>query len=173
MQVFTNLTFDGNCEEAFAVYARVLGGTVTFALRYAIRRWPATCRRRGAARSCTRTLTLPDGGRLFGSDTAPGTYEPATRLLADHQPARRGYRPHRVRRARRRRTRHQPLEATFWAGAFGTLVDRFGVPWAINCEAAADSGPAPADRRHRHASRNSAGVQFRDIVRIDRCRRRR
>jgi PhnB protein len=28
----------------------------------------------------------------------------------------------------------QPLEATFWAAAFGTLVDRFGIPRAINCE---------------------------------------
>ena len=28
------------------------------------------------------------------------------------------------------------LQDTFWAAAFGTLVDRFGVPWAINCEQA-------------------------------------
>lgn len=28
-----------------------------------------------------------------------------------------------------------PLEKTFWAEAFGMLVDRFGTPWMINCEA--------------------------------------
>ena len=27
-----------------------------------------------------------------------------------------------------------PLEKTFWAERFGQLVDRFGVPWLINCE---------------------------------------
>jgi PhnB protein len=27
-----------------------------------------------------------------------------------------------------------PLEQTFWAARFGTLVDRFGIPWLINCE---------------------------------------
>ncbi|PTT91922.1 VOC family protein, partial [Pseudomonas sp. HMWF005] len=27
-----------------------------------------------------------------------------------------------------------PLEATFWAVRFGMLVDRFGVPWMVNCE---------------------------------------
>jgi PhnB protein len=27
-----------------------------------------------------------------------------------------------------------PLEKTFWAERFGTLVDRFGIPWSINCE---------------------------------------
>jgi PhnB protein len=27
-----------------------------------------------------------------------------------------------------------PLEETFWAERFGMVVDRFGVPWLINCE---------------------------------------
>jgi PhnB protein len=27
-----------------------------------------------------------------------------------------------------------PLEKTFWAERFGMLVDRFGIPWLINCE---------------------------------------
>ena len=27
-----------------------------------------------------------------------------------------------------------PLEQTFWAARFGMVVDRFGVPWLINCE---------------------------------------
>jgi len=27
-----------------------------------------------------------------------------------------------------------PLEKTFWATRFGQVVDRFGVPWQINCE---------------------------------------
>jgi len=27
-----------------------------------------------------------------------------------------------------------PLEKTFWAERFGTVVDRFGIPWMINCE---------------------------------------
>ncbi len=27
-----------------------------------------------------------------------------------------------------------PLQQTFWAAKFGMLVDRFGIPWMINCE---------------------------------------
>jgi PhnB protein len=27
-----------------------------------------------------------------------------------------------------------PLQQTFWAAKFGVLVDRFGIPWMINCE---------------------------------------
>lgn len=29
-----------------------------------------------------------------------------------------------------------PLEKTFWAERFGMVVDRFGIPGMINCEAA-------------------------------------
>jgi PhnB protein len=27
-----------------------------------------------------------------------------------------------------------PLEQTFWAVRFGMCVDRFGIPWMVNCE---------------------------------------
>ena len=30
-----------------------------------------------------------------------------------------------------------PFERTFWAERFGMLVDRFSIPWLINCEGAA------------------------------------
>jgi PhnB protein len=29
-----------------------------------------------------------------------------------------------------------PIQETFWARRFGVLVDRFGIPWEINCEPA-------------------------------------
>jgi PhnB protein len=35
-----------------------------------------------------------------------------------------------------------PLEKTFWAARFGMVVDRFGIPWLINCEGS--DQPAPA-----------------------------
>jgi PhnB protein len=34
-------------------------------------------------------------------------------------------------------TVQMPLQETFWAVRFGMLVDRFGIPWMINCEKAA------------------------------------
>jgi PhnB protein len=27
-----------------------------------------------------------------------------------------------------------PIEETFWALRFGKVIDRFGVPWLVNCE---------------------------------------
>jgi PhnB protein len=31
-----------------------------------------------------------------------------------------------------------PLQQTFWAARFGMLVDRFGIPWMVNCEKAVE-----------------------------------
>ena len=33
-----------------------------------------------------------------------------------------------------------PLQPTFWAEAFGMLVDRFGTPWMVNVNAAGQDG---------------------------------
>jgi PhnB protein len=30
-----------------------------------------------------------------------------------------------------------PIAETFWALRFGKVVDRFGIPWLINCEQSA------------------------------------
>jgi PhnB protein len=30
-----------------------------------------------------------------------------------------------------------PLQETFWAAGFGMVVDRFGIPWMVNCGQAA------------------------------------
>jgi PhnB protein len=32
-----------------------------------------------------------------------------------------------------------PIAETFWALRFGKLIDRFGVPWLVNCEKPASS----------------------------------
>jgi len=30
-----------------------------------------------------------------------------------------------------------PIQETFWSPRFGMVVDRFGIPWMVNCEQAA------------------------------------
>jgi PhnB protein len=30
-----------------------------------------------------------------------------------------------------------PIQQTFWSPRFGMLVDKFGIPWMVNCEQAA------------------------------------
>ena len=135
MQISTTLTFDGDCEEAFALYARVLGATLAFAQRYGespmASQVPESWRRKIAH----ATLALPGGGRLHGNDSAPGTFQPSSGFslnvdLSDAAAARAAFdalaEGGQVTMA---------LQETYWAAAFATLVDRFGITWVINCEA--------------------------------------
>jgi PhnB protein len=134
MQISTNLTFDGTCEEAFALYARLLGGTVTFTLRYRDSPMAGEVPDAWAHRVLHTTLMLPGGGRLFGYDAAPGQYEPSRGFsLSTNPPDLETARAVFAGLAEGGSVT-QPLEPTFWALAFGTLVDRYGIPWAVNCE---------------------------------------
>ena len=72
---------------------------------------------------------------LMGSDAPPGHYHEASKGysvsigLADPQEAERIFQA-----LAEGGTVRMPLQTTFWAARFGMLVDRFGIPWMINCE---------------------------------------
>jgi len=78
--------------------------------------------------------TLTVGGTAFsGGDVLPGAYETPQgfQLQLDLDD---------VAAAERIFTRLAdggqitvPLQQTFWAKRFGAVVDRFGIPWGINC----------------------------------------
>jgi PhnB protein len=81
------------------------------------------------------------GGQVFmGGDVAPERYEPPKGFslslhLDDTAEAERIF--------QRLATDGRvvlPLEKTFWAARFGMLIDRFGMPWLVNC-----GGPSDAD----------------------------
>jgi len=127
-----NLSFDGQCEAAFRFYERCFNGKITSMIT-----WGESPMAKGAPLEWSRKIahaTLIVGNtRLQGSDPAPGHYEfpqgfcimlhpsepDAERVFTDL--AKGG-------------TVRMPLQETFWARRFGVLTDRFGVPWAINCE---------------------------------------
>lgn len=142
MKINPYLFFDGQCEAAFTFYAECLGGKLEL-MRYADapESPDSTCAgmelpneyRQRIMHAC---LTLGEQ-RLMASDSppsAPGegikgcsitlnvdSISEAERLfaaLADQGQV------------------QMPLAETFWAVRFGTLLDRFGVSWMVNCEKA-------------------------------------
>jgi PhnB protein len=134
MRASVNLTFDGGCAEAFALYARLLGATITFALRYADSPMAAEVPASWGDKIAHATLTLADGSRIYGSDAAPGRYEAPRGFAMTADPAT-ADEARAVFEALADGGRvDMPIQQTFWAAAFGLLVDRFGIPWAINCE---------------------------------------
>lgn len=87
----------------------------------------------GRTRSCIARLDVGDAV-LMGSDAPSGRYEEPKGFsvsiqLKDPADAERIFRA-----LAEKGTVRMPLEKTFWAQRFGMLVDRFGVPWMVNCE---------------------------------------
>lgn len=125
------LFFDGNCAEAMRFYERALGGTLrlmTHAESPVAEQSPP-----GSEDRIMHARLDLDGGVLMASDSMVG--QPCGAMngvaLALSYPD--------VAEARRTfdlladgGTVTMPLAETFWADAFGMVVDRFGTSWMIN-----------------------------------------
>jgi len=136
MQLNPYLLFNGQCEAAFKFYEQVLGGKIVALIPHA--GTPAEEHVPSEWRNKILHATLMVGDEvLMGSDAPPEHFEkpqgfsvalhvkdPAEAERIFHALAENG-------------TVRMPLAQTFWAVRFGMLIDRFGIPWMINCEQAA------------------------------------
>ncbi|HEY0330637.1 MAG TPA: VOC family protein [Rhodopseudomonas sp.] len=133
MQVNPYLFYDGNCEEAFNYYARVLGGEIEAMLTHegtpAAEQVPADW-----VKKIMHARMSIDGEVLMASDAPPGSSgKPAgfSVSLQVEEPAR----AEQVFAALADGgVIKLPIAQTFWAKRFGMCVDRFGIPWMINCD---------------------------------------
>ncbi|MDB4890770.1 MAG: glyoxalase/bleomycin resistance protein/dioxygenase [Gemmatimonadetes bacterium] len=135
MQMSPYLSFTGQCEEAFTCYERCLDGKLGPLFRYA-----GSPMAEGAPAGWDDKImhgSVTVGGVvLMGADIAPEQYErpqgfslslqinsvaDAERFFAELAEGGKVV---------------MPLEKTFWAARFGMVVDRFGIPWLINCDGA-------------------------------------
>ena len=127
------LSFAGNCREAFELYAQVLGGTIESAFPYVGSPMEKDAPPDWGNKLIHATLRTP-AGVLMGADPPPGRYE-APKGFSIHFVFGDAAEAERVFNALSGgATIHMPLQKTFWSPCFGMLVDRFGIPWMINCE---------------------------------------
>jgi PhnB protein len=137
LQVNAYLSFCGDCEEAFTLYADCLGGTIGTVYRYAGTSLAVQVPADWDQKVMHTTLTI--GDQVFmGGDVAPDRYEkPRGFSLSIHMST--PFEAERVfRTLGESGTIVMPLAETFWAARFGMVVDRFGVPWLINCDTPAE-----------------------------------
>jgi len=136
MQLNPYLFFSGRCEEAFKFYAQCLGGKIEAMIPHA--GTPAEQHSPPDWKDKILHACLSvDGQRLMGSDTPPQHFEQpkgysVSLQIKDPAAAERIFNT-----LVEQGTVKMPLQQTFWAHRFGMLVDRFGIPWMINCEKAA------------------------------------
>lgn len=136
MKIVTSLSFQGQCREAFAFYAKVLGGTITAAFPYgdAPPDMPITDEK---YKDWLMHCWLEVGDQaLMGADMDSG-------WAANIEKPKNGFDVS-LHTHDREQARHwfeqlseggravMPFAETFWSPGFGSLVDRFGIPWMIN-----------------------------------------
>jgi PhnB protein len=144
MQFTPYLNFNGDCEEAFKLYERVLGGKIEAMITHGgspiAKEVPSTWHNR-----IMHARLVVGDAVLMASDSPPEHYEKPRGLFVSigvDDPAE----ADRIFYALAENgTVTMPIEKTFWAARFGMLVDRFGTPWMINCE-------QPANQRERSGS---------------------
>ena len=135
MQLNPYLLFNGQCEEAFQFYERTLGAKIDCVLLHEGTPAEAHTAPEWRKKVLHGRITL-NGQTVMASDCQPECYaqpkgfslnlgyqdpgeaEGVFRALAEDGQV------------------QMPIQETFWAVRFGMVVDRFGIPWMINCEKA-------------------------------------
>lgn len=133
MQINPYLLFNGQCEAAFKFYEQCLGGKIDSMLTHA--GTPAEAQVPPEWRNKILHARLLVGQAiLMGSDAPPERYQEPKGFSVSLQ-LKEAAEADRIFNALAEQGKVQmPIQKTFWAARFGMVVDRFGIPWMINCD---------------------------------------
>lgn len=127
------LHFNGDCEAAFRYYERCLGGKIEAMLTHAgspaEQHVPAEWR----GKILHARLVVGDAV-LMASDSPPGHYQKPQGFSVSIQISEPARADDIFRALADGGTVIMPFGQTFWAARFGMLVDKFGIPWMVNCD---------------------------------------
>jgi PhnB protein len=134
MQLATHLAFRGDCRQAFEFYASTFDGRILMQLTYGEAPSGAGCSSAQMSHQIMHARLDIDGQTLMGADAPPGRYQApqgtmVSVSLGDLERARRIF----ATLAENGKIT-MPFQETFWARGFGMCIDRFAVPWIVNCE---------------------------------------
>ncbi|HWY59643.1 MAG TPA: VOC family protein [Terriglobales bacterium] len=135
MKLNSHLTFNGQCEAAFKFYEQCLGGKIVTILTHANSPMRDQVPSEWSNKVLHAALTIGNE-TLMGYDAPPEHYQKPQGFsvalhVKDSEEAERKFQA-----LAENGTVQMPIQETFWSPRFGMVVDRFGIPWMINCEAA-------------------------------------
>jgi PhnB protein len=135
MQLNPYLIFPGQCEAAFKFYEKSLGGQSSMMMTYGESPMSEQVPLEWRGKIMHARMVVGDNV-LMGSDVSADRYEQPQGFsvsLSVKDPAEAERIFHELEQDGKVQ---MALQKTFWSARFGMLVDRFGVPWMINCEQA-------------------------------------
>ena len=133
MEISPYLLFNGNCAEAFALYEKCLGGKVTFIQKFG--ESPMADQVPADWRDKIMHVTMKVGDFvLMGTDASPAHYAAPQGVSVSIAPATTEEGERMFNALADQGKVGMPFQKTFWSPGFGMTVDRFGIPWIVNCE---------------------------------------
>jgi PhnB protein len=137
MEANAYLTFDGQCEAAFKFYEKCFGGKIVGLVTFENAGDVGSQLPPNWSKKIMHAHMLVGSQVLMGSDAPPDRFEKPqgfSMSLHPEQPAE----AERVFDALAEKgSVRMPLQQTPWSVRFGMVVDQFGIPWMVNCAAAA------------------------------------
>jgi len=135
MRISPHLCFDGQCREAMQLYHKVLGGTLQTMLTYGESPMASSIESRWHDRVVHATLVLGEV-ELTGVDLLPGSYQRPQGFFVTLTIAGTARASEVFAELGEGGVIKLPFQKTFWSPGFGTLTDRFSIPWEINSDGA-------------------------------------
>lgn len=137
MKINAYLAFEGNCKAAFEFYAQCLGGKITAMFSYGGTPAAEHVSAEDADKIMHARLDVGDQ-TLMGADgvaqhPCEGVKGCTISLNVDTPAEAEKY--FQALSAGGKVT--MPMDKTFWSERFGMFVDKFGVPWMVNCQGTA------------------------------------
>jgi PhnB protein len=137
MAINCHLSFNGNCEEAMRTYHGLLGGEIITMLAFGDTPHRDEVPAEWHRRIIHATLKIDDQ-ELLGSDAFPEAYAEPSGFFVTHSLADLGKARGVFESLSQGGRIVMPFQETFWSPGFGVVIDRFRVPWEINCEHATE-----------------------------------
>jgi PhnB protein len=133
MEFSPYLLFNGDCADAFKFYEQVLGGKIDAMMPFAGSPAAEHAPPEFGDKILHASMTI-DGQHIMASDAPPGQYSKPQGIsvsiaLKDRDKGERIFNA-----LAEGGTVQMAFAKTFWASGFGMCVDRFGIPWMVNCE---------------------------------------
>ena len=134
LEISAYLSFKGDCEEAFKCYEEVLGAKPGLIFRYADSPMADVVPEGWESKIMHGSVKI--GGKLLeGADVPPEKYEKPQGFSLSVNVATPDEAEKVFEKLGSGGRVVYPIEKTFWSERFGMIIDRFGIPWMINCEA--------------------------------------